>query len=78
MRVLTSKGGDLASYYDKIDGNTISNTCLKQIFIINHNIVSNKGRNRANTTRTHNFLTLGSFLKNNQEIKISSNFKTVD
>ena len=49
MRVLTSKNGDLMSYFDNIDETeaNLNNTSLKHILINNHNIAGsevNKGK----------------------------------
>ena len=46
MRVLTNKGGDLLSHFDRFnDGDTnasIENTSLKQLLIDNHTIPTNR------------------------------------
>ena len=44
MRVLTSKDGDIISYFDKINEPDIDDTTLKQRLINNHTVVANKGK----------------------------------
>ena len=43
MRVLTSKDGDLSSYFDNIHEKTINDTSLKEILIDNQPTQANKG-----------------------------------
>ena len=44
MRVLTSKDGDLVSYFDNINETQIIDTSLKQILINNYTVAANKGK----------------------------------
>ena len=75
MRGLTSKDGDIISYFVKIDETQIDDTALKQRLIENHTIAANKGKITGQLPLEHIFGFCKTFKKNNKRSRISHKFQ---
>ena len=78
MRVLTSKDGDLSSYFDKINENNIKNTSWEERLIDNHTIQANKGKIFAILLLRHLFGFCKTFKKITEGLCFHLIFKTAD
>ena len=78
MRVLTSKDGDIISYFDKIDETQINNTTLKQRLIENHTIAANKGKITGVLPLEHIFGFCRTFKKITKSLGFHISFKTAN
>ena len=77
MRVLTSKDGDLMSYFDKIDETQIDNTSLKQKLITNH-VAADKGKIVGQLPLEHIFGVCKIFKKITKGLGFQLTFKTAN
>ena len=79
MRLLTSKDGDLSSYFDK-NGETVinDNNPLKQILINNHAVDSNKGRFKGHLALENIFGFCRTFKKITKNLGFHLKFKMND
>ena len=78
MRVLTSKDGDIISYFDKIDETQINNTSLKNRLINNHTVAANKGKITDQLPLEHIFGFCKTFKKVTKGLGFHISFKTAD
>ena len=78
MRVLTSKDGDIISYFDKINEPDVNNTTLKQRLINNHTIAANKGKLTGQLPLEHIFGFCKTFKKVTKGLGFHISFKTAD
>ena len=78
MRVLTSKDGDIISYFDKIDESQIYNASLKQRLINNHTVAANKGKITRQLPLEHIFGFCKTFEKVTKGLGFHISFKTAD
>ena len=79
MRLLTSKGGDLSSYFDKNGEAVINNdNPLKQILINNHAVDANKGKIKGHLALKHIFGFCKTFEKITKHLGFHLKFKMND
>ena len=78
MRVLTSKDGDIISYFDKINEPDVNNTTLKQRLINNHTVAANKGKLTGQLPLEHIFGFCKTFKKVTKNLGFHISFKTAD
>ena len=78
MRVLTSKDGDIISYFDKINEPNINDTTLKQRLINNHTVAANKGKITGQLPLEHIFGFCKTFKKVTKGLGFHISFKTAD
>ena len=78
MRVLTSKDGDIISYFDKIDETQIDDTSLKRRLIENHTIAANNGKITGQLFLEHIFRFCKTFKKITKGLGFHISFKTAD
>ena len=79
MRLLTSKDGDLSSYFDKNGEAVINNdNPLKQILINNHAVEANKGRIKGHLALEHIFGFCKTFKKITKNLGFHLKFKMND
>ena len=79
MRLLTSKDGDLSSYFDKKGESVLDHTNpLKKILIKNHAAEANKGRNKGHLSLEHIFGFCKTFKKITKNLGFHLKFKMND
>ena len=79
MRLLTSKGSDLSSYFDKGGESVIDdNNPLKKMLINNHDVAANKGRIRGHLALEHIFGFCRTFKKVTKNLGYHLKFKMND
>ena len=79
MRLLTSKDGDLSSYFDKNGESVIDDkNPLKQILINNHAVEANKGRIKGHLALEHIFGFCKTFKKITKNVGFHLKFKMND
>ena len=79
MRLLTSKDGDLSSYFDRNGEAVINdNNPLKQILINNHDVVANKGKIKGHLSLEHIFGFCRTFKKITKNLGFHLKFKMND
>ena len=79
MRLLTSKDGDLSSYFDK-NGETVidDDNPLKQALINNHDVAANKGNIKGHLSLEHIFGFCRTFKKITKNLGFHLKFKMID
>ena len=78
MRVLTSKDGDIISYFEKINERDVNNTTLRQRLIINHTVAANKGKLTGQLPLEHIFGFCKTFKKVTKGLGFHISFKTAN
>ena len=78
MRVLTSKDGDIISYFDKINEPDINDITLKQRLINNHTVIANKGKITGQLPLEHIFGFCKTFKKVTKGLGFHMSFETAD
>ena len=77
---LASKGGDILSYFEKIDESQagINNTSLKQLLVSEHGIVANEAKIKVHLPLENIFGFCPTFERISEQLGFNLTFKTID